>query len=70
MPYLSRKQRIVIAFGGFVFFAGFLTLVLSILVAVNVIDTENILQIALLRELLALVGVLNILTGVLLFLLK
>jgi len=70
MPYLSRKQRLVIAFGGFIFFTGFLTLVLAILVTTSVIDTENILQFVLLKEILAVVGVLNMLAGVLLFFLR
>jgi hypothetical protein len=70
MPYLSRKQRLVIALGGFIFFAGFLTLVLTILVATGVTETENILQFVLFKEILAVVGVLNLLAGVLLFLSK
>jgi len=70
LPYLSRKQRLLIAFGGFIFFAGFLTLVLAILVATGVIDTENILQFVLFKEILVVVGVLNVLAGVSLFLLK
>ena len=66
MPYLSRKQRLVIAFGGFLFFVGFIVLALAILAATNIIDIELLLQFGFLKEVLIVVGVLDIVAGILL----
>jgi len=66
MPYLTRKQRLIIAFGGFLFFIGFVVLALAILVAANIVEIENLLQFNFLKEVLVIVGVLDVVAGFLL----
>ncbi|MDH5771493.1 MAG: hypothetical protein OEZ25_09440 [Candidatus Bathyarchaeota archaeon] len=70
MPYFTRKQRLKIALGGFVSFVGFIILALAVLVITETIDTESILQPGLLVDLIMVVGVLDVLVGILLFRLK
>ena len=66
MPYLSRKQRSIIALGGFLFFVGFIVLALAILAATNIIDIEHLLQFGFLKEILIVIGILDIVAGILL----
>ena len=66
MSYLTRKQRLIITFGGFLFFIGVVVLALAILAATNIIDIENLLQFSFLREVLVVIGVLDVVAGILL----
>ena len=66
MSYFTRKQRSIIAFGGFLFFVGFTVLALAILAATNIIDIEHLLQFGFLKEILIVIGVLDIVAGILL----
>jgi len=70
MPYFTRKQRFKIALGGFMSFIGFAILVLTILVITKTVDVENILQPSLLVDVLVVIGVLDVLAGILLLRLK
>lgn len=66
MPYFTRKQRLKIALGGFTSFIGFIVLALTILVITRMIDAENVLQPSLLVGAMVIIGVLDILAGILL----
>lgn len=66
MSHLTRKQRLIIAFGGFLFFMGFVVLALVTLATINIIDIENLLQFSFLREVLVVLGVLDVAAGILL----
>lgn len=66
MSYLTRKQRLIIAFGGFLFFMGFVVLALVTLATINIVDIENLLQFSFLREVLVVIGVLDVAAGILL----
>lgn len=66
MPYFTRKQRLKIALGGFTSFIGFIVLALTILVITKMIDAENVLQPSLLVGAMVIIGVLDILAGILL----
>lgn len=66
MSYFTRKQRLKIALGGFVSFIGFVILALTVLVVTKTIDAENILQPGLLVGVMVVIGVLDIIAGILL----
>ncbi len=67
MPLFSRGQRLVIAFGGFVFFIGLAALNLAILGAFNLVDVAGILQrLGLWGAVFVGLGIINIITGILL----
>lgn len=66
MSRFTRKQRLIIAFGGFLFFVGFMVLAMVILAATNIIDIENLLQFGFLKEILIVIGVLDVVAGILL----
>ena len=67
MSSFTRKQRLVIAFGGFLFFVGFMVLAIVILAATtDIIDIENLLQFGFLKEILIVIGVLDVVAGILL----
>ena len=66
MSHFTRKQRLIIAFGGFLFFVGFMVLAMVILAATNIIDIENLLQFGFLKEILIVIGVLDVVAGILL----
>ncbi|MDI6847364.1 MAG: hypothetical protein QMD23_04460 [Candidatus Bathyarchaeia archaeon] len=70
MPYFTPKQRLKIALGGFMSFIGFIILALAVLVVTNKIDTENVLQHGLLIDIMAIIGVLDVLVGILLLRLR
>ena len=70
MPYFTSKQRFKIALGGFMSLIGFIILALIVLVITETIDTENILQPGLLVDFIVVIGVLDVLAGILLFRLK
>lgn len=56
----------IIAFGGFLFFMGFVVLALVTLATINIVDMENLLQFSFLREVLVVIGVLDVAAGILL----
>ncbi len=66
MSHFTRKQRLIIAFGGFLFLVGFVVLAMVILAATNIIDIENLLQFGFLKEILIVIGVLDVVAGILL----
>ena len=66
MSHLTRKQRLIIAFGGFLFSIGLIILAVVILAAAKIIDIENLAQFKLLREVLVFVSILDIIAGFLL----
>jgi len=70
MPNFTPKQRFRIALGGFISFIGFIVLVMAALVITETIDIENILQHNLLAGVMAIIGILDLLAGVLLLRLK
>ena len=66
MPNFTPRQRFRIALGGFISFIGFIVLVMAALVITETIDIENILQHNLLAGVMAIIGILDLLAGVLL----
>jgi hypothetical protein len=66
MPSLTRKQRLKIAFGGFLSFIGFGILILMSLIITRTINVESAFQQDLMVNVLAVIGILDILAGVLL----
>jgi hypothetical protein len=70
MPHFTPKQRFKIALGGFMSLMGFMILALIVLVITETIDSENILQSGLLVDFIVVIGVLDVLVGVLLLRLK
>jgi hypothetical protein len=66
MPYLTQKQRFKIALGGFISLVGFIILALAVLVITETIEIENILQSGLFVGFIVVIGVLDVLTGILL----
>lgn len=66
MPYFTNKQRLKIALGGFIAFVGFVILVLIILVTTKTVDVESILQPSLSLSLMVVIGVLDVIAGILL----
>ena len=66
MPNFTPRQRFRIALGGFISFIGFIILVMAALVITETIDIENILQHNVLAGVMAIIGILDLLAGVLL----
>jgi len=66
MPYFTRKQRFKIALGGFVSLTGFVVLTFTFLVITKTITVENILQPDLLINIMAIIGGLDVLAGIIL----
>jgi len=66
MRYFTGKQRLKIALGGFISFIGFIVLVLTVFVMTRTIDAENALQSGLLINFMVVIGVLDIVAGILL----
>jgi hypothetical protein len=66
MPYFTLKQRFRIALGGFMSLVGFIILALAVLVIAEPIEIENILQSGLFVGFIVVIGVLDVLTGILL----
>lgn len=67
MPYFSLKQRLKIAIGGFVLFLGLLLLILAVLTTTKAVNLESIIPNGLLIAVAAVVGILDIVCGFLLF---
>lgn len=70
MPYFPLKQRLKIALGGFVFFTGLLLVIITFLTATKAASLESVLPNELIVALAAIVGVLDVVCGVLLLLRK
>lgn len=66
MSHFTLKQRLKIAFGGFMLLIGFTILILTFLIIVKTLNVEDFLQSNLLVYLVAVVGALEVLGGVLL----
>jgi hypothetical protein len=67
MPYFPLKHRIKIALGGFVFFAGLLLLILAFLTTTKAANLESIMPNELIIAVAAVVGILDVVCGFLLF---
>ena len=67
MPYFSIKQRLKIAIGGFVLFLGLLLLLLAILTTTRAANLESIISNEMIIAVAAVVGILDIVCGFLLF---
>lgn len=70
MSHFTRKQRLKIALGGFLFFIGFVVLICTFLVITKTMDVENVFQSDFSRVLvgvIVVIGSLDILGGILLF---
>lgn len=66
IPFLSLGQRVIIAFGGFVFFIGLAALTLAILGAFNFEVAVTLQGLSLGGEIFLGLGVINVITGILL----
>lgn len=70
MSHFTRKQRLKIALGGFLFFIGFIVLIFTFLVITKTMDVENVFQSDfshVLVGVIMVIGSLDILGGILLF---
>ena len=67
MPYSSLKRRLKIALGGFVFFIGLLLLILAILTTTKAVNLESVLPGELMIAVVAVVGLIDVVCGFLLF---
>ena len=67
MPYLPLTQQLKIAIGGFVFFTGLLLLILAFLTTTKTANLETIIPNDLLIAAAAVVGILDVVCGFLLF---
>ena len=67
MPYFPFTQRLKIALGGFVFFTGVLLLILAFLTTTKTANLETIIPSELLIAAAAVVGILDVVCGFLLF---
>jgi hypothetical protein len=66
MSHFTRKQRFMIALGGFLSLIGFVVLIFTFLVVTKTIDAENFLQSDLLVNVMAVIGSLDVLAGIML----
>ena len=67
MPYFPLKQRLKIALGGFVSFVGFVLLILAFLTTTRTVNLESVMQNELIAAAAAIVGILDIVCGFILF---
>ncbi|MEM2098302.1 MAG: hypothetical protein QXU99_00940 [Candidatus Bathyarchaeia archaeon] len=67
MPYLSPKQRLKIALGGFISLIGILILVTVLLAITNTVNIENALPNNLIIAAAVIIGILDIFCGFFLF---
>ena len=67
MSHFTRKQRLKIAFGGFLSFLGFMLLIFTLLVIIGRISVEDFFKPELFVCTLVIVGILDVLAGFLLF---
>jgi hypothetical protein len=66
MSYFTRKQRFKIALGGLLSLIGFVILIFAFLVITKTIDVENVLQSGLLVNVMAVIGSIDVLAGIML----
>lgn len=66
MSHFTRKQRFKIALGGFLSLIGFVVLIFTLLVVTKTIDVENVSQSDLLVNVMAVIGSLDVVAGMLL----
>jgi len=66
MSYFTRKQRFKIGLGGFLSLIGFLVLILIFLVVTETINVGDVLPSQFLIDVMAVIGILNIVAGVIL----
>jgi hypothetical protein len=67
MPYFPLTQRLKIAIGGFIFFTGILLLILAFLTTTKAANLESIMPNELIIAIAAVVGILDVVCGFLLF---
>lgn len=67
MPYLSPKQRLKIALGGFISFIGILILITMLLTMTNAANIENTMPNNVIIAAVAIIGILDIICGLFLF---
>ena len=67
MPYFSLKRRLKIALGGFVFFIGLLLLILAVLTTTKAVNLESVMPDELMIAVVAVVGLMDVVCGFLLF---
>ena len=67
MPYFPLKQRLKIALGGFVSLVGFMILVFALLTTTRTINLESVVKNEFIVAVAAIVGILDIICGFLLF---
>lgn len=66
MSSFTPKQRVKIALGGFLLFIGFVVLIFTLLVVTEKIEVANVLKPELLVSVIAVIGFLDILAGIVL----
>lgn len=66
MSRFTRKQRLKIALGGFLSLIGFAVLILTLLVVTETMEVENVLKSDLLVSVMAVIGSLDVLAGIML----
>ena len=67
MAYFSLKRRLKIAIGGFVFFIGLLLLTLAVLTTTKAVNLESVMPDELMIAVIAVVGLMDVVCGFLLF---
>jgi len=67
MPYFPLKQRFKIALGGFVSLVGFMLLFFALLTTTRTINLESVVKNEYIVAVAAIVGILDIICGFLLF---
>ncbi len=67
MSRFTRKQRLKIAFGGFLSFLGFVLLAFTLLVIIGKINVEEFFKPELFVYIMVVIGFLDVLAGFLLF---
>ena len=66
MSYFTRKQRLKIALGGLLFLIGLVVLIFTFVVITKTIDVENVSQSDLLVNVMAVIGGLDVIAGIVL----
>jgi hypothetical protein len=70
MPKFTFSQRLIIAFGGFLFFLGTVLLTTAFILVLKIVEIETVLQSDMIRRILIIVGLLDLVAGFLLLFLK
>jgi len=66
MSYFTRKQRLKIALGGLLVLIGLVVLILTFVVVTKTIDVENVSKSDLLVNVMAVIGGLDVIAGIVL----